>query len=138
MVLALRPYNMLLPKTVTEDAPDRRRRPRLRLAYPVRLRHLGDEEPVETKTEDLSCEGFFCISDHLFSPHETVECELVIPSGEPCQPVPEHDIVLRCRAEVVRVVPAGPGGMFGVACRLADYFIDQEIVEGNLMVAVSI
>jgi hypothetical protein len=124
---------MLLPKVVTGAAPDRRRRPRLRLAYPIRLHQPSEEVLVEAKTEDLSCEGFFCISERVFPPHETLECELVIPSDEPGQPV-EHDIVLRFRAEVVRVVPQGPEGVFGVACRFADYTITREIVGRDVMV----
>ena len=57
---------MLLPKVVTGVEPDRRRRPRLRLAYPIRLHQPGEEVLVEAKTEDLSCEGFFCISERVF------------------------------------------------------------------------
>jgi hypothetical protein len=125
-------FLMLLPSVVGGDAPDRRRRPRLRLAYPLRLRQLGEEVRVETKTEDLSCEGFFCISERVFSPHQTLECELVIPSDTGGQPV-EHDLVLRFRAEVVRVVPQGPEGAFGVACRFAYYTIARQIVARDLM-----
>jgi hypothetical protein len=123
---------------VTGDEPDRRRRPRLRLAYQVRLYQLGEEVVrVETKTEDLSCEGFFCISERGFTPHETIECELVIPSDKPGQPA-EHDMVLRCRAEVVRVVPQGRGTTFGVACRFADYTVFRQIAVKGLMVECSI
>jgi hypothetical protein len=122
---------MLLPKALTGDAPDRRRRPRLRLAYAIRLHRPGGEALVETKTHDLSCEGFFCIADRAFSPHDKVECELVIPTGRPDQ-LFEQDIILRCRAEVVRVEWQGSGGAFGVACRFADYTLDRQIVEQNL------
>jgi PilZ domain len=117
-------FLMLLPKVTVGDTPDRRRRPRVRLAYPVRLIQPGLDVRVETKTEDLSCEGFFCISERVFSPHETLECELVIPGGKPSQPAPERDMVLRCRAEVVRVEPQSRSGAFGVACRFADYTIE--------------
>ena len=72
-----------------------------------------------------------------FSPHETLECELVIPSDEPGQPV-EHDMVLCFRAEVVRVVPQGPEGAFGVACRFADYTIAQQFVAQSVMIECSI
>lgn len=124
---------MLLPKIVTGDAPDRRRRPRLGLAYAIRLQRPGGEVVVETTTHDLSCEGFFCISDQAFLPHDTLECELVIPAGKPDQSF-EQDIVLRCRAEVVRVEWERAGSAFGVACRFADYTLERQIVEQNLMV----
>jgi hypothetical protein len=123
---------MLLPKLVTGDAPDRRRRPRLKLAYAIRLRRPGGEVLVETRTQDLSCEGFFYMSERAFLPHDKLECELVIPGDKPEQWL-EQDIVLRCRAEVVRVEWQGSGGGFGVACRFADYTLDQQIVEQSLM-----
>jgi hypothetical protein len=124
---------MLLPRTVTDKASDRRGRPRFKLAYPVRLWQSGQATRVETKTEDLSCEGFFCVSERAFAAHETLECELVISGDNPGQPV-ERDMVLRCRAEVVRVVPLGSRGLCGVACRFADYTVFQQVLGRGLAV----
>ena len=117
---------MLQPKIATGVAPDRRRRPRLRLAYPIRVHQPGDSNRVVVKTKDLSCEGFFCISERVFSPDQTLECELVIPSDKPGEA--EHDMVLRFHAKVVRVEPQSPDGSFGVACRFADYTIARQII----------
>ena len=128
---------MLLPKVVTGVAPDRRRRPRLRLAYPIRLHQPGKEARVDATTEDLSCEGFFCISEQGFSPNQILECELVIPNDKPGEAT-EHDMVLRFNAEVVRVVPQGSGGAFGVACRFANYTIARQMVAPDLIVECSI
>lgn len=127
---------MLLPIVVADDVPDRRRRPRLRLAYPLRLRRPGERSRLETKTEDISCEGFLCATDRIFSPGEILECELVIASAEIRHPL-EHDMVLRCQAEVVRVVPRAGGSAFDVACRLADYTIGPELVEHDQPVECS-
>lgn len=128
---------MLLPKVVTGLAPDRRRRPRLRLAYPIRLRQPGKEARVEATTEDLSCEGFFCISEQEFSPRQTLECELVISTDKPGEAT-DLDMVLRFQAEVVRVVPQGSGHAFGVACRFADYTIARQFVARDALVECSI
>lgn len=121
----------MMPTLSSADTPDRRRRRRLRLAYPLRLYRSGDASRTETKTEDISCEGFFCVTDRRFSPFETLECELLIPVQEPGQPT-EHDIVLRCQAEVVRVVPHIDKTAFGIACRLSHYTIGPEIAERDL------
>jgi len=121
---------MLLPIFVNAELSDRRRRPRLRLTYPLRLHRPGEASRIETRTEDISCEGFFCVTDRLFSLREFLECELVILSAELRQPL-EPDMVLRCRAEVVRVVPRAGDTAFGVAFRLADYTIGQQIDEQN-------
>jgi hypothetical protein len=101
------------PGIAVKEATDRRRRPRLRLAYPLCIRIPGESICVETKTEDLSCEGFSFISERSFSPHQVLECELVIPGN----------LVLRGRAQVVRVVTNRNGGTFGLACRFEDYAI---------------
>lgn len=78
---------------------------------------------IETRTEDLSCEGFFCISERMFPLRQTLQCEIVIVGDKPGQPV-EQEMILRCRAEVVRVAPRGLGAKFGVACRFMDYKVD--------------
>jgi len=127
----------MLPVVVNGETPDRRRRTRLRLTYPLRLYRPGEESRIETKTQNISCEGFFCITDRVFSPSEFLECELVIPSAELGQPL-ERDMILRCRAEVVRVVQQAGEKAFGVACRLADYTIGRQVVQPDLPVECSV
>jgi hypothetical protein len=109
--------------------PNRRRRSRLRLEYSVRLHRPGELIPTVTRTEDVSCEGFFFFTDRRFSLSESLNCELVIP-GEDSDWLTERAFVLRCRVEVVRVVPQ-PDESYGVACRVADYTIDDPVLEEN-------
>jgi len=115
----------LLSVALPDDRPDRRRRPRLRLACALRLRRDGDASLIETKTHDVSCEGFYYHSDRDLRVHENLECELVIP-GDNAGPM-ERDIVLRCRAEVTRVVRLGHSAAFGVACRLINFTIEHPL-----------
>jgi hypothetical protein len=82
---------------------------------------------VDTKTEDLSCEGFSCVSERPFSLYQVLDCELVIAAEELNHPTV---LVLRCRVQVVRVEPNGAEGTFGLACRLEDYMI-HEALERN-------
>jgi hypothetical protein len=103
---------------------DRRYRPRLKLAFPLVLFRSGEADRIETITEDVSCDSFFCVSDHPFSPDDRLECELLIP-GDKLSSVPEDDLRVRCRARVVRVVARGLHLGFGVACRLEDYTISR-------------
>ncbi len=124
-------FLVLLPIVPAMDGPDRRRRPRLRLAYALSLRRPGDRSRLETTTLDVSCEGFFCVTDRLFYLGETLDCELVIPA-EPDGHAAEQEMVLRCQAEVVRVVPREDSSAFGVACRLADYIIDGHMLPLNV------
>jgi hypothetical protein len=109
---------------------DRRSRSRLRLAVPVVLCRPEDADRVETKTEDISCDSFYCISDRPFSPGDRLDCELVIP-GDEVSSVPEQALCLCCRVRVVRVVARGLHLGFGVACRLEDYTISRGAREPN-------
>jgi hypothetical protein len=102
---------------------DRRYRPRLKLALPLVLFRSGEADGIETKTEDVSCDSFFCVSDHPFSLDDRLECELIIP-GDKLSSVPESDLRVRYRARVVRVVANGLRG-FGVACQLEDHTITR-------------
>src|ERR1700722_19267876 len=47
---------------------DRRGRMRMRLALPVVLCQSGETDRIETHTEDVSSDGFYCVSDRAFSP----------------------------------------------------------------------
>lgn len=119
-----------MPTIVTGEAPDRRRRPRLMLTYPVRLFRVGYQSRVETKTENISCEGFFCVTESLFSPREKLECELMLTSET--DRLVDEAIIIRCHAEVVRVERLDQDSTFGLACRIADYtvefpFLDQAL-----------
>lgn len=103
---------------------DRRCRPRLRLALPVVLFSSMDGARIETTTENLTCDSFYCLSDHAFELNEELECELLI-AGDGLSSVPEDDLYLRCQVRVVRIVPKGRQRGFGVACRLEDYTISR-------------
>ncbi len=117
---------MAQPVIEASNVPDRRRRPRLKLACPVRLYRLDETSWIDTTTEDISCEGFFCVTSRIFSPRETLECELLIPSEQFCQPG-ENEVILHCRAEVVRIEPKADSKAYGMACRLMDYTLDLQI-----------
>jgi hypothetical protein len=113
-----------LPISGLGSGLDRRCRARLRLALPVVLFRSGEADMIETKTEDVSCDSFYCISDKPISLGDQLDCELVIP-GDEVTSVPEADLHLRCRVRVVRVVARGPQQGFGVACQLEDYTISR-------------
>lgn len=115
---------MLLPKAANRGFLfDRRRRKRLRLACRVLL--YRDMEPFGTEATiiDISCEGFFCVTDRVFHCGEKLECNLVIPGDN--QGSRPDEIFLRCRADIVRVVPRTSTSL-GIACKLADYTVARE------------
>lgn len=110
-------------KVLPQEVADRRRRPRLRLAYPLRLLPADRRSSIETKTEDISCEGFFCLTESTLRLRERLECELLIPANTDDLDALEETIVLHLDAEVVRVVRHSNDSLFGIGCRIADYTI---------------
>lgn len=105
---------------------DRRGAVRLDMACPVFLSKPGDHTAVVSKTENLSTKGFYCVSDRPFSPHETLNCELEIPSASPGH-LPQVNLVLRAVVEVVRVVAKGLDPGFGLACQIKSYTIGPKL-----------
>ncbi len=100
---------------------DRRNAARLRLTYTVSLSRPGESSGIVTKTENVSCKGFFCYSDRVFSPYEMLDCEMAIPGS--WGSFPTNDLVMSALVEVVRVTPLRAGRGFGVACRIESYMI---------------
>ncbi len=113
-----------LPISWQGSGVDRRCRPRLRLALPLVLFRSGETDRIETTTADVSCDSFYFVSDHPFSPDDRLECELLIP-GDDVSSVPEGDLCLRCGVRVIRVEERGPQLGFGVACRLENYNVSR-------------
>jgi hypothetical protein len=116
-----------LPISRQGSGLDRRFRPRLRLALPLVLFRSGETGRIQTTTQDVSCDSFYFVSDHPFSPDDRLECELVIP-GDALSSVPEDDLCLRCGVRVVRVEKRGPQLGFGVACRLENYNFSRSAI----------
>ena len=114
----------LWPPSMLGSVPERRCRPRLKLALPVVLFRSVDSTSVETKTENISCDSFYCVSERPFSLDERLDCELLIPDDEATS-IPEGGLRLYCQVRVVRVVPRGFQLGYGVACVLEDYTISR-------------
>jgi hypothetical protein len=116
---------------------DRRNRRRLKLPYLIVLQRLGEATKVHTTTENISSEGFYCVSEQPFSPNEEVDCEVVIPDQGSARVELEHSIILHCKAEVVRVIADGLKPGYGLACRLRDYSVFRQAFEVKSTAACS-
>jgi hypothetical protein len=106
---------------------ERRSRRRLSLALPVVLIRPGTETPIEAMMENVSSNGFYCLSDQEFSPDERLNCEICLP-GDEVTSVPEPGLRLNCEVRVVRVVPRGSQG-FGVACHFDEYSVKRSAID---------
>jgi hypothetical protein len=100
---------------------ERRKRSRSTVHWPIWFfRHQSSQATETISTQNLSSDGFYCLSRTAFVPGETLTCRLEVPSHEPFGAA-EPTRLLECRAKVIRTETAGTDGLFGVAFRIEDY-----------------
>ena len=99
--------------------PDRRKRVRMQVHWPLLFSRPGTTEMVTTVTRDLSSDGFYCLADTTFLPGDTVECTLGVPTRHPRHG--DRVLAVQCRVRVIRVEALQEFGRFGVGCRIEDY-----------------
>ena len=103
----------------SESLPlNRRKRARLRVQWRLQFRAHG-RAAVETVTQDLSREGFYCVVGTPFVPGEVRECILHVPARDPENE--SRSVPVPCQVRVVRVEGLAETGLFGVACRVENY-----------------
>jgi hypothetical protein len=104
---------------IAKSAPvERRRRARVRVHWPIVLfPNQTGEDVVETVTQNLSSQGFYCLSRKRFTVEELLLCTLQIPITG----LGGREGHLECSARVVRVEENMAGGEYGIAFRMEDY-----------------
>jgi len=111
-------------------ADDRRGRKRTAVHWRVRLFREGGRECVDSTTENLSSEGFYCISRKKFKTGDWLRCEIVIPEATLDLDAP---IVLECRVTVRRVEHLE--GCFGLGCHIEDYSVSRGLLPRSAMLS---
>jgi hypothetical protein len=96
---------------------ERRKRKRIALHWPVYLYRDQAAPSVESTTENLTSNGFYCISKEPFQLGEQLECVIAIPAG--AFGYSEAPIRLQCRVKVTRVETQSEN--FGLGCCIEDY-----------------
>ena len=96
---------------------DRRKRKRVPVHWPVHFLGQAGTRQAEATTENLSSEGFYCISRKAFKLGERLECEIAFPA----EPIgsPEATVRIQCHVTVKRVERLNRD--FGLGCHIEDY-----------------
>jgi len=100
--------------------PERRKRVRAKVYWPVLLFRDDVAEAIESVTRDLSSIGFYCLSPRPFAVDESLVCVLKVPMHAPMGE--ERTVTIECRARVVRTEEMG-NNRFGIGCRIEDYHL---------------
>ena len=128
------PYSDIPQTTETEPASrERRKRLRAQVHWAISFFRLDNSDTVETVTQNLSSDGFYCRVNTAFVPGEVYPCILNVPThypygGNRVQPV-------QCRVRIIRVEVLGAEDSYGVACRIEDYRFASSNGPGNEMSA---
>jgi hypothetical protein len=98
---------------------DRRKRTRAQVHWPLSFMLAGTPEVVQTVTQDLSSDGFYCVAKARFIPGETVDCMLALPT--PNRHGGTGASLVFCKVRVIRVEVTAEGGRYGAGCQIIDY-----------------
>jgi hypothetical protein len=98
---------------------ERRSRARAQVHWPVILVRSDEADTVETTTQNLTSDGFYCLSPSPFVPGERLNCCLKVP---PHDPAGRNQVLwLECCVRVARVDPANAERGFGIAFQIENY-----------------
>jgi len=111
---------------------ERRRRVRADVHWAVRLvRHSTRKRiEIDSVTDNLSSEGFYCVCDEAFVAGEFLECTIFVPTH--ARNAHREGLGLGCLVQVVRVESLAAGGRCGLGCHIEDYrVISPELAAGD-------
>jgi|SRR5271165_1474761 len=109
---------------------ERRKRARTNVHWPVLLIRTETLETVESITQDLSIDGFYCLSKMPFLLGESLICALQVPTHDPSG----KELVrrLECTVRVLRTDSEVREGAYGIACRIEDYHFAHGVENGRM------
>jgi len=96
---------------------ERRKRKRIALHWPVRLFRDPGSPSIDSTTENLTSNGFYCVSKEPFQLGERLQCVIAVPAG--AFGYSESLVRLQCRVKVMRV--ENQTDSFGLGCCIEDY-----------------
>src|SRR5579863_3321387 len=96
---------------------ERRKRKRISLRWPIHLYRDENAPSIDSTTENLTSNGFYCVSKEPFRVGEQLECTIDIPSG--AFGYADAPVRLQCRVKVVRI--EDQTDRFGLGCYIEDY-----------------
>ncbi len=105
---------------VRRATPERRRRSRVPVHWPVLLFRFQEQEAITSATENLNSAGFYCITPTRLNLGESLKCALKVPTYTDRNRV--HN--LECQVRVVRVEPKDDSS-FGIALQIEEYHFRQ-------------
>ncbi len=110
---------------------ERRRRVRADLHWAVQLVRHPSRAPIESVTDNLSSEGFYCRCDESFVPGEFLECRVLVPTQGRNPQGECLGLRLRCLVQVVRVDAPAADVRCGIGFHIEDYLVISPQMQGD-------
>jgi hypothetical protein len=98
---------------------ERRNQPRTSLRVPLYLLPQGATAPIQTETEDLSLEGFYCYTERPFLPGECFHFLMFLPPATKSS-LALGGLCLQGCVQLVRLTATGDL-RYGLGCHLMSY-----------------
>jgi hypothetical protein len=105
---------------------ERRSHPRTSLRVPIFLLPPDCTVPLRTETENVGIDGFFCYTEHLFSPGDCVKFLLFLPSAAATESQSSIGVCVHGEAEIIRVTVGPTNAGYGVGYRFNTYRVRSE------------
>jgi hypothetical protein len=99
---------------------ERRTRTRHAVSWVLYLKRNHSDHPIESRTQNFHCRGFYCYTRESFTPGESIGCTIVVPTFD--TNLPRSIVLLECQATVLRVEALDPH-TYGIGCRIDDYTV---------------
>lgn len=117
---------------------ERRGQSRTSLRVPLLLLPCGWPRPIQTETENVSMDGFFCRIREAFAPGDRLKFLLLLPNAVKDSEAAKATC-LQGIAEIVRVVSSASGHGFSIGCRLSGYRVltDPELSTAEMSAFLS-
>lgn len=104
-----------------ENKTEQRRYRRVALRLNASLTRKGSDRSAEGQIQNISIDGFQCLTHSRFQPGELLDCTIAI--GDQCLGDPSS-LGLRCTVVVVRVASGNEWGTpFSLACHIREYHV---------------
>lgn len=107
---------------IRRATPERRRRTRVPVHWPVVLFRFHEQEAITSATDNLNSAGFYCITPTRLNLGESLKCALKVPSYGASGTQDLHN--LECQVRVVRV-DEREDSSYGIALQIEDYHFKQ-------------
>lgn len=113
---------------MVRSSREQRKFERLSLRVVVQFARGRELPAIRCLTENISADGFYCVSTVALLLGERREAELVLPALRSSS----DTRLIKCQVRVVRVEPLPDSSLFGIGCQIETYALSANGIQDHL------